>query len=136
MISPRLSLSFSLINGAGRISYILQSRVRTGEELGVDIAFVLVSWLSARNQGINGKHGLLDEFLLPLPLGITAMIVLVEGRSHGYIIDGIFASLIIFQGHDDCNNLFCGAGPSSGLSVLNSENHARAPVQKPFGQPI
>jgi hypothetical protein len=30
----------------------------------------------------NGKHGLFDEFLTPLPLGIAGMLVLAERRLH------------------------------------------------------
>jgi hypothetical protein len=49
------------------------------EELGVSVAFVLGlmvlgSWL----EKINGKHGLFDEFLTPLPLGIAGMLVIAE----------------------------------------------------------
>ena len=49
------------------------------EEYGVSIGFIAAMmivgfWL----EGINGKNGLLDHFLTPFPLGITAMIVLVE----------------------------------------------------------
>ena len=49
------------------------------EEYGVSVAFVfalmlLGSWL----EGINGKHGLFDEFLTPLPLGIAGMLVVAE----------------------------------------------------------
>ncbi len=35
---------------------------------------ILGVWL----EEINGKHGLLDEFLTPLPLGIVGMLMLAE----------------------------------------------------------
>jgi hypothetical protein len=49
------------------------------EELVVSVAFVLClmllgSWLET----INGRNGLFDEFLTPLPLGIAGMLVLAE----------------------------------------------------------
>ena len=49
------------------------------EECGASIAFifglmVVGAWL----EGINGKHGLFDELLTPLPLGIAGMLVLAE----------------------------------------------------------
>jgi hypothetical protein len=39
--------------------------------------FILMS-LGAVLERINGKHGLLDEFLTPLPLGIVGMLMLAE----------------------------------------------------------
>jgi hypothetical protein len=49
------------------------------EELGVSILFIAALmimgfWL----EGINGKHGLFDELLTPLPLGIAGMLFLIE----------------------------------------------------------
>jgi hypothetical protein len=35
---------------------------------------IVGAWL----EGINGKHGILDEFLTPLPLAIAGMIVIAE----------------------------------------------------------
>jgi hypothetical protein len=48
-------------------------------QLSVDCWFIgslmiVGAWL----EGINGKHGLLDEFLTPLPLGVMGMLVLAE----------------------------------------------------------
>jgi hypothetical protein len=45
----------------------------------VDFIFVgtlviVGAWL----ESINGKHGFLDEFLTPLPLGIAGMVVIIE----------------------------------------------------------
>jgi hypothetical protein len=49
------------------------------EECGVSVAFVFALMvLGAWLETINGKHGLFDEFLTPLPLGIAGMLVLAE----------------------------------------------------------
>ena len=47
--------------------------------VGWSIIFVVVlmgvGWIL---EGINGKHGLLDEFLTPLPLGMVGLLMLAE----------------------------------------------------------
>jgi hypothetical protein len=48
-------------------------------ELGFDALFILALMiLGVWLEDINGKHGLFDEFLTPLPLGIAGMLVLAE----------------------------------------------------------
>lgn len=50
----------------------------TGETT-LSVAFVLgLMVVGAWLEGINGKHGLFDELLTPLPLGIAGMLVLAE----------------------------------------------------------
>ena len=49
------------------------------EGLLISIAFVAILmivgfWL----EGINGKHGIFDELLTPLPLGVAGMLVIAE----------------------------------------------------------
>jgi len=49
------------------------------DEMGVSIIFVLgLMIVGAWLEGINGKHGLFDELLTPLPLGIAGMLFLIE----------------------------------------------------------
>jgi hypothetical protein len=49
------------------------------EEYGVSVAFVFGLMVVGRwLEGINGKHGLFDEFLTPLPLGVAGLLVLAE----------------------------------------------------------
>jgi hypothetical protein len=54
-------------------------------ELGISvqlvIGFAFVSGLMVLGrwlETINGKHGIMDEFLTPLPLGVAGMLVLLE----------------------------------------------------------
>ena len=48
-------------------------------DLWFDCAFVFaVMWLGSWLESINGKHGFFDELLTPFPMGLGAMMVLVE----------------------------------------------------------
>lgn len=45
----------------------------------IDFCFVVtLMFIGLWLENINGKHGFFDEFLTPLPLGLTGLAVLVE----------------------------------------------------------
>jgi hypothetical protein len=51
-------------------------------EYGVDALFILALMiLGVWLEEINGKHGIFDELLTPLPLGIAGMLVVLAGRA-------------------------------------------------------
>jgi hypothetical protein len=48
-------------------------------ELNVDLFFIIALMLTGFwLEGINGKHGLWDELLTPVPMALAGMMVLVE----------------------------------------------------------